>query len=633
MGESVTKSSIDVNCLKAGTILNDRYEIEKTVGEGGFGIVYMARDNALEINVAIKEFFVGRLCARKPGERDVEVKGMGKIAEEYTYRRQRFLTEARNLAKFSKHKNIVNVYDYFEENNTAYLVMEYLEGISLSAFLKQNKGKISEENAVEIAEAVSQALSAMHKEKIYHLDVAPDNIFLCPKNVIKLIDFGAAKFGENEETVKDVILKPGFSPAEQYINNGKVGAYSDIYALSATLYRAVTGVKPPESTNRKMFDTLREPKDINPEFSQGFSDALMKGLRMEPELRFQKIEDFMAALRGNKKVRSKEKELRIRKIRNITAVGLTLAAVIAAVMLIFFRKKQNDENESHSLAEASFTLMICADEGSDKENAFRELAENFSSANSGVTIEVLAVNEAEYVAKLAELSDEGKLPELFETVEAEDSGISGLRTSEIISDDIISKCSFLADYESYYGNKNNIFPLCFTLPVAAVITSGEVELDYASDYFTSVADFACDYAVTEDNAELMEKNFGKEVISVAQSREDFYADRTSVYLSTTLEMREIKEAMQSYGHKFVFYDSDNLKGEYTLTFALGEGSDEDEAAAEAFLTGLYDAENQKILTISMLSDGQLPLNDACFEEKCKMSDYAPLFSLKEKIGF
>ena len=304
MGDNIKKTASGF-ALSSGAVLHDRYVIESVVGQGGFGIVYSAKDRQLDIKVAVKEFFVGRLAARGNDGITVEVKEGSKLFEEYRYRKLRFLNEARNLAKFSKHPNIVNVYDFFEENNTAYMVMEYLDGISMNSYMKQNGGKLDETSVLEIARSVAGALSSMHKEGIYHLDIAPDNIFLCSGSVIKLIDFGAAKFNEKEKGIKDVILKPGYSPPEQYIINGKVDERSDIYALAATMYRALTGTKPPEATNRKTIDTLVAPKKIVSEIKEPLNDAIVRALSVEPELRFASVKEFSEIdLSDNKKFES-----------------------------------------------------------------------------------------------------------------------------------------------------------------------------------------------------------------------------------------------------------------------------------------------------------------------------------------
>ena len=237
--------------LFPGTMLAGRYILGRAVGAGGFGIVYRAWDTKLETIVAVKEFFVSRLMTRAVGVKDVIVSNKSKV--EYEYRKERFLAEARNMAKFGTHRSIPNVFEFFEENSTAYIVMELLEGSALGDYLKEHGNKIDVGFALLIANEVGKALKSLHKQKIIHRDVAPDNIYICTgKEIrIKLMDLGAAKLADSTDDVIDIILKPGYSPAEQYDNSKNIGPWTDIYALGATLYFMLTGVKPDESTNRK----------------------------------------------------------------------------------------------------------------------------------------------------------------------------------------------------------------------------------------------------------------------------------------------------------------------------------------------------------------------------------------------
>ena len=162
------------------------------------------------------------------------------------------------MAKFSQHANIVNVYDYFEANNTAYIVMEYMDGISLKDYLKKMGGKVSPAAALEIIRPVMEALKAIHAEGVVHRDISPDNIFILKNGQVKVLDFGAARLsvGDEEKTLS-VVLKPGYAPPEQYRSKSRQGPFTDIYALGATLYRMLTGMAPEESVDRLVDDQDR----------------------------------------------------------------------------------------------------------------------------------------------------------------------------------------------------------------------------------------------------------------------------------------------------------------------------------------------------------------------------------------
>ena len=181
----------EVFYLYPGTVLNNRYSIGQVLGFGGFGITYKAWDAKLQTIVALKEYYPTGIVNRTPGTRNV-VLFAGNRVKEFDHGLERFVDEAKNMAKFSSHKNIVNVFEYFQENNTAYIVMEFLDGITLSAFLQTNT--VPQETAIEITLSVAAALRDIHESGIIHRDVSPDNIFICHNGNIKLIDFGAARF-------------------------------------------------------------------------------------------------------------------------------------------------------------------------------------------------------------------------------------------------------------------------------------------------------------------------------------------------------------------------------------------------------------------------------------------------------
>lgn len=283
--------------LQIGTILHERYEIKDILGAGGFGITYKAWDNTLQTEVCIKEYYPVGIANRAVAATLVSVYTN---ADEVSYRRgmQRFLREARGLAKLGSVKNIVNVHDYFEENNTAYMVMEYLKGKTLKCFVKENGGKVNEDVAIHVACSVLEALQHVHAVGIIHRDISPDNIYICDNMEVKLIDFGALK-QEIAEVNKStsIILKYGFAPPEQYTSNSREqGAWTDIYAVGATVYYILTGLIPQDSVMRMMEDVLVPLEEIIPSISKNFSDAIMKAMSLNIRDRFASAEDFLNEL-------------------------------------------------------------------------------------------------------------------------------------------------------------------------------------------------------------------------------------------------------------------------------------------------------------------------------------------------
>lgn len=333
-GYTEKKEPAEKHYLKPGTVLNNQYIVGTVIGSGGFGIVYKAWDSHLSRMIAIKEYFPMTYVSRIPGKSEISVFTNRKQVFQKSVRR--FLEEAQYLAKFSKHSHIVNVYSFFEENNTAYFVMEYLDGISFGEFIGSQGGRIETESAVSVVIAVLEALKEIHKSGIIHRDVAPDNIFLCFDGKIKLMDLGAARFSKNEKDL-DRVLKQGYAPPEQY-EEEKQGIYTDVYAVGAVLYRALTGERPIESTNRLKSDDLLEPKDLNPDIPDKLNTIILRAMAILPELRFQTDEELIEVLNENysKEIRSAKEEIKYRKKKRIISGIFATAAVLIGAIIGFF---------------------------------------------------------------------------------------------------------------------------------------------------------------------------------------------------------------------------------------------------------------------------------------------------------
>lgn len=335
--------------LPPGTILQNRYWIGMMIGFGGFGITYKAYDTKLNVTVAIKEYYPAGLVNRVHGSTNIQNNSDDK-ERVFSSGLERFIEEARNIAKFSDHPNIVRVYHFFRENHTGYIVMEYLDGISMKYFLEVNGGKTSILYAKEIVLAVAQALQSLHKEGILHRDVSPDNIFLCSDGKIKLIDFGSSRLSKVMEAEHDVIVKPGYAPPEQYEKHGNQGTWTDVYALGATFYRTVTGQMPAEARERQRDDCLVRPGDYDVEIPTYIEAAILKAMALDVKERFAKVEDFADVLLKRKVVEvpksAKEKEeQRQRLVFAWITVGLLL--VLGGVIWKYMDARQNQGQLVH----------------------------------------------------------------------------------------------------------------------------------------------------------------------------------------------------------------------------------------------------------------------------------------------
>ena len=281
--------------ITPGVVIKNRYLVGRVLGSGGFGITYIGYDQVLEKKVAIKEYLPTEFATRMPNQTCVTVYA-GEKEEQFLAGMRKSLDEAKRLAEFQQTAGITQVYDFFEENNTAYIVMELLDGETLKDKLKRD-GKMTVEEALPIVLAVIGALKAVHAKNIIHRDIAPDNIYLLKNGEVKLLDFGASRQVTTTHSKSlTVILKLGYAPVEQYQSGGNQGPWTDVYALAATFYKMITGKKPPEAPERRIRDTLAEPSKLGVQIDKNIENALMNALHVRIEDRTQSAEEFEQAL-------------------------------------------------------------------------------------------------------------------------------------------------------------------------------------------------------------------------------------------------------------------------------------------------------------------------------------------------
>ena len=285
-------------CLRKGTRLIGRYTVEGVLGQGGFGITYLGMDELHKKKVAIKEFFPQGIVTRNIEYEDTVTVTLVGEKENYDKGKERFLKEAQTMAMFSKDKGIVKALDFFEINNTAYIVMEYLEGVTLKQYLRENK-RIVAEDLVELLVPLIEALDEIHSQGLIHRDISPDNIMVLPDGRIKLMDFGAARdYTEFGEKSLSIVLKPGYAPPEQYQTHGVQGPWTDIYALCATMYKCITGENPPDAIDRLVDDHLKKISAFRIPVLPQIEEAIIKGMSVAANDRYQNVGDFCEDLYG-----------------------------------------------------------------------------------------------------------------------------------------------------------------------------------------------------------------------------------------------------------------------------------------------------------------------------------------------
>ncbi len=284
--------------LPPRTVLKDYYIIGRALGHGGFGIAYLAWDANLQMKIAVKEFFPGDYATRGV-DRSTVTPYSGDSRENFEYGLTKFLEEGRAVARFNDHPGIVPMLNFFRDNGTGYLVMQYVPGMSLKQYLELKEGRrISWDEAIAIAMPVMDTLRTVHEVGLLHRDISPDNIYISNTKRVKLLDFGAARLalGDRSKSLS-VILKAGYAPFEQYQTKGKQGPWTDVYALAATIYRATTGRIQPEAPSRIAgADELDLPRALGVAMSESAEAALLRALAVDPQQRFQSVREFQDAL-------------------------------------------------------------------------------------------------------------------------------------------------------------------------------------------------------------------------------------------------------------------------------------------------------------------------------------------------
>ena len=271
------------------------YLIGASIGQGGFGVTYAALNCASGERVAIKEYFPIYWSDRSINGKDVLAKD--KCGAVYAAGRDKFLKEAKTIHALKHLKSIVNVYDFFRANNTAYIVMEYLEGETLAQLVKR-KERLTVEELWKMLRPLLEDINDMHVLDVVHRDIAPDNIMVMKDGSLKLMDFGSARSMQKNAHGMTMFMKPGFSPAEQCLGGGEQGPYTDVYSMAATIYYCLCGKIPAQATDRLSeitnghADPLKRLRDVGVEIPAAADTAIWRAMAVYSDARTQTMQDF-----------------------------------------------------------------------------------------------------------------------------------------------------------------------------------------------------------------------------------------------------------------------------------------------------------------------------------------------------
>ena len=410
--------------MRPGAILNERYVIGRALGHGGFSVTYLAWDALLLHKVAIKEYLPSEYATRRPGESRLTIFS-GKEGEYFQFGKEKFLDEAKRLSAFQNEDGIVHVYDCFSANETAYLVMEYLDGITLSEYLKKEaavspQGRIAPEKAIALLTPVMLSLQRVHDSGMIHRDIAPDNIMILKDGGVRLIDFGAARHAVHDcGKSMTVIIKDGYSPEEQYNSHSVQGPAADVYALSATLYQMVTGITPPGAIERGEYqqkhkrDMLPPPSKFNKAVTKAQDTALLNGMALHTQDRTQSVAELYEELTAQTPVRRVQETIRKRSsfswpLWAKIAAGVLAAAIVAGGVLLYLnRKPKTDaaaEDGSYVLSPNIVNMQV-VNAVTAAENAELHLVVEGSDYDAGIEQGRILTQNPDPGTKLAPASD------------------------------------------------------------------------------------------------------------------------------------------------------------------------------------------------------------------------------------
>ncbi|MDR0935260.1 MAG: extracellular solute-binding protein [Oscillospiraceae bacterium] len=619
--------------LKPGTQLNNRYIAGGVIGFGGFGIIYRVWDTVANNIAALKEYYPNGVVSRIPGKPGVKLLS-GDKSEEFSRGKERFQREALRIKEFEENVHIVRVFDNFSENNTAYYAMEFLSGTTLGAYI-ETQGKMSAEEGVSITLQVASALKALHKAGILHRDISPDNVIIppsFPEGNVKLIDFGAARLSEGEkENFLTQIMKPGYSPPEQYERNAAQTEQIDIYALGATLYYALTAMKPEEATNRIITDNLPTPKALNDDIPQYLSDIILKAMAAETHLRFRTVADFERVLTKKAVVLTPPEEMKRRvKIRKISALSIAAVLCVGLVILGLNITRGKDSAELPD-AEIALWYIITGDATVDfpRAGALKAIAEDFTGSYPNVTVNIKGIPREKYLDEVYVALRDGGVAAVLESGELDDAALEKLPDiSGVLTGGDIAKTYFLDSYKRYFPGKNQL-PLGFN--VSALYINPELctyEKNSVSDLSEVFAAMPLSVSERGLSGGVDYKNIFAGEFSIAAS-ELFYNGETGAYLSGTEEYYAISAALPAR-YKLLAIDRDSVPATFAELWSILPAEGAERKVSERLLSYMLNENSQDYLHIRNKS-GALPINKNALDAYCKVyGDYEGFFANSDK---
>ena len=455
--------------------------------------------------------------------------------------------------------------------------------------------------------------------------------------------------GKQGDTIKAIGYRK-YEDADRY--GGKASVYSipygdmiyyyvdllqdssvDIYALGATLYAMLTGVKPDESTNRKINDEVVPPNQLNSLISDNLSNTVMKAIAIDRHMRFKNVAEFLSAVNGERKVvtLAQERKLRGRKrFLGITA-AVVAVSICAGVVLNTYTKRKAAED----LKPATISVWYSVEDGSTEEDAMLLVQSDFEENFEDVTLELRAIPSNEYANVLYSAATSNSLPNLFESTDLSDGFLNNARSlSNVIASEQFAQSVFLQQYDNYYKDEKRM-PLGIEVPMAYVITNGATCVDYTGQYFRDLSDFGEGVNISADSerSAMLKSNYGRSDFAPSDEFLNNQANTSPVLLSSTMLLNDVRTKLTNYEKSYAFYGADEIYCDFTYEWSIGQGSEEQVAASEKLLSWMLGNVYQSYLMISKCNDGQIPVNDMCFESKIQAKNLAPIADIYDSFIF
>ena len=389
--------------LTPGSVVGNKYIVGRVLDYGGYSVTYLGYDGEKNQKITIREYLPSDFSTRAKDELDVTIYS-GDAYEQFTEGLMTFLNEGNSIEKIPDIHGIAKVYDCISENETGYVIGEYLEGQTLKEILETGK-KFDINEAKQIIMSILQGLMEIHACNVIHYDICPDNIVITTEGEVKLINFGATKYSTSSNSKSlAIILKPGYAPEEQYRSQGEKGPWSDVYATAAVMYRMITGIVPEESVERAMVDALKVPSELGVKIEKSTENALLNALNVYQEYRTQSAEKFMNDLQADsvKRVIEKRNKLDNGKFpmwaKGLVA-GLMCVVIVGSIFIIRNQKTGDITSQTITMIDTSDMTADSAKQSIEKLGAKCKVVYNPDTEDAEGTIWVQSVESGKAISE------------------------------------------------------------------------------------------------------------------------------------------------------------------------------------------------------------------------------------------